>query len=120
MLIFFLAIWLDPTRTCSSYSLQNPNEEDTTLRLLVLTQNPKELQKLKVPLKENDLEMWWLYQMQRNKWTDFSPDINYSKFEKVFFFLDFSFLPFFLLPFTFFFPHFFLFLFTYILAEISS
>lgn len=77
-----LALWLDPTRTTHSYSLHDPLDE-THLRLLVLTQNPKELQKIKAPIKENEQEMWWLYQMQRNKWSDFSPENNYSKFEKV-------------------------------------
>jgi hypothetical protein len=77
-----IALWLDPTRTTHSYSLHDP-ADDTHLRLLVLTQNPKELQKLKIPIKENDQELWWLYQMQRNKWADFSPEVNYSKFEKV-------------------------------------
>jgi hypothetical protein len=75
-------LWLDPTRTTHSYSLHDSGD-DGHLRLLVLTQNPKELQKVKASLKESDQEMWWLYQMQRNKWSDFSPEHNYAKFEKV-------------------------------------
>eukprot|EP01127_Copromyxa_protea_P012675 TRINITY_DN3324_c0_g1_i1.p1 TRINITY_DN3324_c0_g1~~TRINITY_DN3324_c0_g1_i1.p1 ORF type:complete len:277 (+),score=39.79 TRINITY_DN3324_c0_g1_i1:56-886(+) len=85
-----LSLWLDPTRTLASYNLYGKEAMETIegsgpslLRLLVLTQNPHELNLVKAKWEEDETVMWWMKQLVEDKWQEFNPEYNYIKWRKV-------------------------------------
>eukprot|EP01127_Copromyxa_protea_P012982 TRINITY_DN3436_c0_g1_i1.p1 TRINITY_DN3436_c0_g1~~TRINITY_DN3436_c0_g1_i1.p1 ORF type:complete len:1170 (-),score=291.47 TRINITY_DN3436_c0_g1_i1:132-3641(-) len=85
-----LSLWLDPTRTLASYNLYGKEAMETIegsgpslLRLLVLTQRPQELNLVKAKWEEDETVMWWMKTLVEDKWREFDPAENHSKWRKL-------------------------------------